>query len=213
MIGDILKKILICIVKIWSKIYSYRFSQLLDDYKSIVYTIWLSRALGSVDRTCTIRYPIKIQGGGERNINIGEGTSIGKFSVLGCWKNYNGQDGLEPEITIGNNCNIGEFCHITSINRVCIGNGLLTGRFVYIGDNTHGGLSWEEANTPPAKRKLYSKGGITIGNNVWIGDKVTILGGVTIGDNVIVGSNSVVNHDILSNCVAAGAPAKIIKQL
>lgn len=52
-----------------------------------------------------------------------------------------------------------------------------------------------------------------IGNNVWIGDKSTILDGVHIGDNVIVGANSVVTHDIPSNSVAAGMPAKIIKQL
>ena len=37
--------------------------------------------------------------------------------------------------------------------------------------------------------------------------------GVTIGDGVIVGANSVVTHDIPPFAVAAGIPAKVIKQL
>ena len=89
----------------------------------------------------------------------------------------------------------------------------MTGRYVYIGDNAHGGLSWEEAAISPEDRRLCSKGEIAIGNNVWIGDKATILGGVTIGDNVIVGANSVVIHDVPSHCVVAGIPAKVVKSL
>lgn len=65
----------------------------------------------------------------------------------------------------------------------------------------------EEAEIAPGKRKLKSKGEITIGNNVWIGDKVPIFGGVSIGDNVIVAASSVVTHDVPSNSMVAGSPA------
>ena len=54
---------------------------------------------------------------------------------------------------------------------------------------------------------------ITIGNNVWLADKVTITKGVTIGDNVIIAANSVVTKDIPSNTLAGGIPAQIIKNL
>ena len=40
-----------------------------------------------------------------------------------------------------------------------------------------------------------------------------ILGGITVGDNVIVGAGSVVVKDVPSNCVVAGNPAKVIKEL
>ena len=89
----------------------------------------------------------------------------------------------------------------------------MTGRFVYIGDNAHGGMSLDEASIPPTRRNLVSKGEIRIGNNVWIGDKVSIFGGVSIGNNVIIGAGSIVTHDIPSNCIAAGMPARIIKKL
>ena len=74
-------------------------------------------------------------------------------------------------------------------------------------------MSWEEADIPPAKRHLKSKGEIRIGRNVWIGDKVSIFGGVTIGDNVIIGAGSIVTHNIPSNSMAVGAPAKVVKQI
>lgn len=64
---------------------------------------------------------------------------------------------------------------------------------------------------------LGAKGSSTdrpiIGNNVFLGPAVTILGSVTIGDNVVIGSGAVVTKDIPSNCIAAGNPARVIKQL
>lgn len=52
---------------------------------------------------------------------------------------------------------------------------------------------------------------VKIGNNVFIGFRVTIMPGVTIGDNVVIGAGSVVTKDIRSNCVAAGVPARVIR--
>ena len=54
---------------------------------------------------------------------------------------------------------------------------------------------------------------IMVGNDVWIGGGVRVLPGVTIGDNVVIGAGSVVVHDIPSNSVAVGNPAKVIKKL
>lgn len=54
---------------------------------------------------------------------------------------------------------------------------------------------------------------VTIGNSVWIGGNATILPGVTIGDNCVIGAGSVVTHNIASNTVVAGNPARAIKQL
>jgi putative colanic acid biosynthesis acetyltransferase WcaB len=53
----------------------------------------------------------------------------------------------------------------------------------------------------------------TIGNNVNIGANTSILGKIIIGDNVIIGAGSVVIRNVPSDCVIAGNPAKIIRQL
>lgn len=54
---------------------------------------------------------------------------------------------------------------------------------------------------------------IHIGNNVYFGQKCTVLKGVTIGDNCIIGFGSIVTKDIPSNSVAVGRPAKVICSL
>lgn len=205
-------KILKCILILWSYIYNYNMSVWLNNKCNSLYSLWISNFVGSMGRNSKIFYPCKLWGGGSKSIFIGDGTTIQSFCILGCWISYAG-DSFSPSINIGDNCNIGEHNHITSINNITIGNGLLTGRYVYIGDNCHGGLSIDESNIPPIRRKLQSKGEVVIGDNVWIGDKATILAGVHIGDNVIIGANSVVTHDIPCNCMAAGIPARVIKQI
>lgn len=53
---------------------------------------------------------------------------------------------------------------------------------------------------------------VHIGNHVWIGTRVTVLKGVTIGDGAILAAGSVVTHDIPERCMAAGIPAKVVKE-
>lgn len=61
------------------------------------------------------------------------------------------------------------------------------------------------------QRINYSKG-VTIGNHVWIGEQVTILKGVNIGENSVIGTGAIVTANIPKNTIAAGIPAKIIKE-
>ena len=214
--NNYLKGVISLFIKLYGRIYTYRVNQWIVRKINGLYSMWVSQALGSVGAHTSFSRPLLLQGGGQRSIKIGTYTSVGHHCVLGCWQKYcSGEDVTyyKPEIIIGDHCSIGEYCHITAIKKITIGDGLLTGRYVYIGDNAHGGLSLEESEIPPAHRHLTSKGEIKIGRNVWIGDKVSIFSGVTIGDNVIIGAGSIVTHDIPSNSMAAGMPAKVIKQL
>ena len=54
---------------------------------------------------------------------------------------------------------------------------------------------------------------VTVGNNVWFGAGVTVLGGVTIGDNTVIAAGSVVTRDIPANCLAAGVPCRVIREV
>jgi acetyltransferase-like isoleucine patch superfamily enzyme len=185
-----------------SYLYPYKLSRRFNAEKTFLYTQWIKRFIGHLGENTSIGYPCTLQGN-LKSISIGPGTRIQPHSVIECWSKF-GADEFNPSITIGNDCNIGEFCHLSAINRITIGDGLLTGRFVYIGDNSHGGLSKEESEIRPELRRLQSKGEVMIGKNVWIGDKVTILGGVTIGDGAIIGANTVVTHDVPPNSVSVG---------
>lgn len=65
--------------------------------------------------------------------------------------------------------------------------------------------------TPPLEM-LPFKGNTIIGNDVWIGQNVTILPGVHIGDGAIIGANSVVGSDIEPYSVAVGNPARVLRK-
>lgn len=218
------KKIKFVVAKtLWlcGKVYPYGMSQRMSGYRNILYTMWIRNFLGEMGEGSAIGYPCSLQGGGHRFVRIGCHTVIQSHGILGCWERYHAMEAngneleqrFEPEIVIGNYCSVGEYTQITAIDKITIGDGLLTGRYVYIGDNIHGGLSWNDAIIQPSRRQLTSKGEVRIGRNVWLGDKVSILAGVHIGDNVIIGANSVVTHDIPSNTMAAGVPARVIRKL
>lgn len=149
---------------------------------------------------------------GEKYITIGDYCHIGDNSILTAWDNYKDQI-FSPQIKIGNGCNFGVLSHITAINYIEIGNNCLTGPQVLITDNSHGVFSLEDLGIAPINRPLYSKGPVIIGDNVWIGSKVTICPNVHIGNGAIIAANSVVTHDVPAFSMVAGVPAKIVKQL
>lgn len=59
---------------------------------------------------------------------------------------------------------------------------------------------------------LGARQGITIGNDVWIGQGGIIMPGVSIGNGVTIAAGAVVTHDIPDYCIAAGVPAKVVKK-
>lgn len=92
---------------------------------------------------------------------------------------------------------------IRCYKEITIGNNVAISENVTIWDSdAHQIIGKEDQMTQPVK----------IGNNVWIGNNVTILKGVTIGDGAIIAAGSLVNKSIPERCLAAGVPAKVIKE-
>jgi len=138
-------------------------------------------------------------------------VSIGSGTTLTSWKLSQAKNG--GGIIIEDNVCIGEDAHITSTTLIYIGKNVLTGKKVLITDNAHGASTADLLDLAPVKRPLYSKGSVYIEENVWIGEKASIMPGVRIGKGSIIAANSVVTKDIPPYCVAAGIPAKVIKQI
>lgn len=59
---------------------------------------------------------------------------------------------------------------------------------------------------------MIIRGDTVIGNDVWIGQNVTVMPGVHIGDGAIIAVNSVVTKDIPAYHIAGGNPCKIIRK-
>lgn len=80
---------------------------------------------------------------------------------------------------------------------------------IHIGDNTwvlSGAMILAHDHCRNLKKDTY------IGNDCVIGVRALILPGVSIGDQVVIGGGSVVTKDIPAHCIAAGNPAKILKE-
>ena len=115
---------------------------------------------------------------------------------------------------------IGPRSTITAVNRVEIGKDTAIAQGVTIIDNNTHPINPEDRrymrHTPHHSRErqnIYSANApIIIGENVWIGTNARIQKGVTIGDNAIIAANSVVTKNVPANAIAAGNPAKIVKE-
>lgn len=192
-------------------LFPYSFTVFIKRIFDLILTGWLSPNFKFLGKGTVIRRGVRVIGG--KHICIGENSHISKGAIISAWSSFRGNQSFEPEILIGSNVNIGEYNHLSAINKISIGDNTRLGRFVSVLDNSHGNSSVKELNIPVIQRDLWSKGPVVIFDNVWIGDKSTILPGVTIGSNSIIGSNSVVTSDIPANSVAVGIPAKVVKKI
>lgn len=197
-------------VKFFSNIFTFQFFQNWDARKNSYYTIWITKQFKAFGANSGINKPIYLRGG--KYITIGDNFHCDHRLRLDAIDIYNNQI-FTPSIIIGNNVTIQKDCHIGAIDKIVIGNNVLMGSKIFISDHAHGDTSMDSFFLPPLDRPLTSKGPVYIDNNVWIGEGAVILSGVTIGENSIIGANAVVTKSIPRNCVAAGNPAKIIKEL
>lgn len=121
--------------------------------------------------------------------------------------NINTQDGVciyvwsNSNLTIGDRVFFNRNTYLWCAKSITIGSDTIVAPDVIIRDSDGHFLDGRDKHAP-----------VIIGNHVWIGSRAIILKGVTIGDNAVIGANSVVTHDIPANCLAAGNPAKIIRE-
>lgn len=96
-----------------------------------------------------------------------------------------------------------------------MGNNVWLGANVTLATPNHPFIAEERlpADYPDGKHDLEYASPIVIEDNCWICSSATICGGVTIGENSIVAAGAVVNRDVPPNSIAAGVPAKVIRQI
>jgi acetyltransferase-like isoleucine patch superfamily enzyme len=125
---------------------------------------------------------------------------------------------FSPSIKIGDNFITNNDIHIACTGRIEIGNNVLLGSNIYITDHDHGiyanssDIQYSSPFEQPGLRHLNSDGYVIIGDNVFIGEYVTILKNVEIGEGCIIGAHSLVTKNISPYSIAAGNPARVIKK-
>ena len=145
---------------------------------------------------------------GERSIAIGADTLIGAFVTLSAGM-VPGQDlGPVPVLQIGDRCVIGRGSHIVAHHSLVIGDDVFTGPYVYITDQNHG---YADPDVPIG-RQMPVNAAVRIGSGSWLGAGAVVLPGACIGRNVVIAAGSVVRGVIPDRCVAAGVPARVIRE-
>jgi len=116
-----------------------------------------------------------------------------------------------PTLRIGDRAFIGDRVAITCNRQVVIEEDVLIASACRITDYDGHPASLEQrmANALPAADEIRS---VRICRGAWIGQGSLIMKGVTIGEGAIVGAHSVVTHDVPPHAVAAGVPARIVKE-
>ena len=87
---------------------------------------------------------------------------------------------------------------------------VLIARNVYISDHIH---KYDDTSEAILNQGVDKIAPVLIKRGVWLGQNVVVCPGVTIGQGSVIGANAVVTRDIAEFSVAAGVPARVIKQI
>lgn len=147
-----------------------------------------------------------------KNVVTRKNISVGDYTY---YDDPDGAEDFEAHVTyhyefLGDRLVIGKFCAIArGITFIMNGanhrmNSVTTYPFNIMG---HG---WEKCT--PTLEDLPFKGDTVVGNDVWIGQDVTVMPGVHIGDGAIIAAESVVTRDIPPYHVAGGNPCRVIRK-
>ena len=149
------------------------------------------RAFRSFGENSVITKPLILKG--LDRISIGRDCSI----LEGAWLQAEGPG----ELIIGDRTYLGHSVHLHAYETLRIGSGCMFADGAYVGLTDHARHDRSE---------VVSTGAVTIGSNVFIGQRAIVLGGVTIGDDATIAAGAVVTKNVPEGAVVAGVPAKEI---
>ena len=152
-----------------------------------------------------IRYPVE----GEVLETLDSGRlRIGRDTLLepGCWLTL----GPEARISIGQGCFLNRGTMLAAHELIEIGDHVMFANGCFMGDADH---RYDDPEKPITHQGFVGRGPVKIGSNCWFGVHCVVTGGVEIGERAVIGSNSVVTKDIPAGTIAAGAPAKVLREI
>ncbi|HNP31932.1 MAG TPA: acyltransferase [Flavobacterium sp.] len=147
-----------------------------------------------------------LDGFSSEKIVLGDCVKIGAFSVLTSTSHFSKYG---KGLKMGNNSAIGDYTHFGAAGGIEIGDDVIMGSFISFHSENH---NFSDKSKLIREQGVTSKG-IKLGNNIWVGAKVTFLDGCIVGNNSVVAAGAVVNGIFPDNVVIGGVPAKILKTI
>jgi acetyltransferase-like isoleucine patch superfamily enzyme len=168
-----------------------------------IFSLLISGAFARFGSRTVLMYPVRLNG--EERIAIGDRVFVGPGSWLQALPN--GRD-RSVAVSIGSGTSIAGACVISAVRSVTLEENVLLARNVYISDHIH---KYSDRDIPVMAQGLDKMEPVLIKRGAWLGQNVVVCPGVTIGVGSVVGANSVVTKSIPDYCLAAGAPARVLK--
>ncbi len=166
----------------------------------------LNKSNFSFGSNVTIESHCILDGYASRKIILGNNSKIGMYSKLLSTSHL---ATYGKGLVMGNNSAVGDFCHFGATGGITIGKDVIMGSYVSFHSENH---NFADTSKLIREQGVNSKG-IVVGNNVWVGAKVTFLDGCVVGDNSVVAAGAVVNGVFPANSVIGGIPAKVLKAI
>lgn len=157
-------------------------------------------------KSVTIENYTILDGYAKNKIILGNGVKIGAYSCLTTTSHLS-KYGIG--LKMGNNSAIGDYTHFGASGGIEIGDDVIMGSYISFHSENH---NYNDKTKLIREQGVTSKG-IKLGNNIWVGAKVTFLDGSVIGNNCVVAAGAVVNGVFPDNVVIGGVPAKIVKEI
>lgn len=142
---------------------------------------------------------------GAQHISVGKKVLIG----AGSWLIVPEQRQEGPNIVLHDRVRMNT-TSISAVARVEIEEGVAIARGCYISDHSH---SFDDPSIPIRDQGIGRVAPVLIERGAWLGQNVVVLPGVTIGAGSVIGANSVVRTDVPPRTVAAGVPARVLREL
>lgn len=158
----------------------------------------------SFGKNVTIQENTRIDGYAYEKIILEDNVRIGSYSYITCTSHMSKYG---KGLKMGQNSAVGDFTHFGASGGIVIGNDVIMGSYISFHSENH---NFQNKEILIREQGVTSKG-ITLGNNIWVGAKVTFLDGCNIGDNSVVAAGAVVNGHFPNNSIIGGIPAKVIK--
>lgn len=157
-------------------------------------------------KSVTIGSYCEIDGYASEKIVFGDCVKIGSYSKLLSTSHFSKYG---KGLVMGSHSAVGDFTHFGAPGGIEIGNDVIMGSYVSFHSENH---NFSDATKLIREQGVNSKG-IKLGNNIWVGAKVTFLDGCEVGDNSVVAAGAVVIGKFPNNSIIGGIPAKIIKSI
>lgn len=158
----------------------------------------------TIGKSVTIGRNVTINALCQYGIRIGDNVTIKDGSII---EGYGVLRNLGEGLVIGNRVGISQNCFIAIRGSISIGDYTIIGPNVSIFSENH---IFEDVEIPIVDQG-EKRNDVTIGKNVWIGTRATILSGVSIGEGAIIAAGSVVTKDVPAYALVGGVPAKVIR--